>query len=94
MPSTRSVPVALAMVVVADVGVACAPKEDVTPMIVVSPGARERMARMDQLRHHGAPRRLLPRVTVEEVEEVDLPAPSEEDAAEADAPDASSADAG
>ena len=52
---------------------ACAPKEDVTPEIVVSPGARERIMVMDRFRHHGAPRRILPRVTVEEVDEADLP---------------------
>lgn len=52
---------------------ACAPKEDVTPAIVVSPGAKERIMVMDRFRHHGSPRRILPRVTVEEVDEEDLP---------------------
>jgi len=55
---------------------ACASREDATPMIVVSPGARERIMVMDRLRHHGAPRRILPRVTVEEVDESELLAPS------------------
>ena len=53
---------------------ACAGKEDVTPTIVVSPGAKERIMVMDRLRHHGAPRRLLPKVTVEEVADAELPA--------------------
>ena len=52
---------------------ACAPKEDVTPPIVVSPGVKERIMVMDRFRHHGSPRRLLPRVTVEEVDESELP---------------------
>jgi hypothetical protein len=57
---------------------ACASKGDVTPMVVVSPGAKERIMVMDRFRHHGSPRRLLPKVTVEEVDEADLPATSDD----------------
>lgn len=68
---------------------ACASKEDVTPAIVISPGAKERMMVMDRFRHHGAPRRLLPKVSVEEVDESELPAPSDDEntAEETSAPD-------
>lgn len=66
---------------------ACASKDDVTPTIVVSPGAKERIMVMDRLRHYGAPRRLLPKVTVEEVDEVELPSTeSESENATEDAP--------
>ena len=90
-----SVASALSIAALFGVGVACAPKEDVTPLIVVSPGAKERMAVMDRVRHQGAPRRLLPRVTVEEVDDVDLPATPDDDAG-SDAPDeqGDAADAG
>ena len=67
--------------------VACARRDDVTPTIVVSPGAKERIMVMDRFRHHGSPRRLLPKVTVEEVDEAELPATSENtDANEEPAP--------
>jgi hypothetical protein len=58
---------------------ACASKDDVTPTIVVSPGAKERIMMMDRLRHYGSPRRLLPKVTVEEVDEAELPPPPAEE---------------
>lgn len=51
----------------------CASKEDVTPTIVVSPGAEERILMMDRFRHHGSPRRWLPKVTVEEIDDAALP---------------------
>jgi hypothetical protein len=57
---------------------ACASKDDVTPTIVISPGAKERIMVMDRLRHHGAPRRLLPKVTVEEVDDAELPSTPDE----------------
>lgn len=60
---------------------ACASRDDVTPPIVVSPGAKERIMVMDRLRHHGAPRRFLPKVTVEEVDESELPPASEDPSA-------------
>lgn len=86
MKPTSSVAVTLFVSVLSSGGLACAPKEDVTPLIAISAGAKERMAVMDRFRHHGAPRRLLPRVTVEEVDDADLP-PTPEDDAGADAPD-------
>ena len=56
---------------------------------------------MDRFRHHGSPRRLLPKVTVEEVDEAELPAASDDDgesASEEAAPErhdtADTADAG
>ena len=74
------------LVLLVAIGSGCAPKEDVTPAIVVSPGVKERIMVMDRFRHHGSPRRLLPRVTVEEVDEADLPpASADEDANEDDA---------
>jgi hypothetical protein len=42
-------------------------------MIVVSPGAKGRIMMMDRFRHHGGVRRWLPRVTVEEVDDADIP---------------------
>jgi hypothetical protein len=58
-------------------------------MIAISPGAKERIMVMDRLRHHGSPKRLLPRVTVEEVDDAELTVPSEEDeSTEASEPDA------
>lgn len=61
---------------------ACASRDDVTPTIVISPGAKERIMVMDRFRHHGSPRRILPKVTVEEVDESELPAaPSDTSAA-------------
>ncbi len=62
---------------------ACASREDVTPTIVISPGAKERIMVMDRFRHHGSPRRLLPKVTVEEVDESELP-PTSDDASGVD----------
>lgn len=58
----------------------CLPKEDVTPVILVSPGAKERIVAMDRLRHRGAPKRLLPHVTVEEVDDDELAATNGGDA--------------
>ena len=72
----------------------CAPKEDVTPAIVVSPGAKERIMVMDRLRHHGAPRRWLPKVTVEAIDDAELPAAPEQEPPPNDvsaAPDAGAA---
>ena len=63
----------------------CASKDDVTPTIVVSPGAKERIMVMDRLRHHGSPRRLLPKVTVEEVDDAELPPTAGEESATEDA---------
>ena len=64
---------------------ACASRDDVTPTIVVSPGAKERILVMDRFRHHGSPRRILPKVTVEEVDESELPAPPSDTRAESNA---------
>ena len=64
---------------------ACASRDDVTPTIVVSPGAKERIMVMDRFRHHGSPRRILPKVTVEEVDESELPAAPDGIDAESDA---------
>lgn len=52
---------------------ACAPKEDVTPAIDISPGARARIMVMDSVRHQGSPRRWLPKVTVEEIDDAETP---------------------
>lgn len=60
--------------VAASAASACAAKEDVTPTIAISPGAKARIVVMDRYRHQGAPRRWLPHVTVEEAEEEDVDA--------------------
>jgi len=62
----------------------CASRDDVTPMIVVSPGAKERIMVMDRFRHHGAPRRWLPKVTVEEIDDAELPPTGGEESATED----------
>lgn len=54
---------------------ACAHREDTTPPITVAPGFAARIAVMDGLRHYGSPRRFLPHVTVEEVDESELEEP-------------------
>jgi hypothetical protein len=71
---------------------ACASQQEATPAIAVSPGANARIMLMDRLRHHGAPRRLLPRVTVEEADdEAGTALTSDADAPEDAEPDAEDA---
>ncbi len=41
---------------------------------------------MDRFRHHGAPRRWLPKVTVEEVDDAELPPSAGEESATEDEP--------
>ena len=48
---------------------------------------------MDRFRHHGAPRRWLPKVTVEEVDDAELPPTAGEESATEDAPAESDAGA-
>ncbi|MBX3198825.1 MAG: hypothetical protein KF894_11865 [Labilithrix sp.] len=65
----------------------CAPRrDDVTPTIEISPGAKGRIMWMDRLRHHGDVKRWLPRVTVEEIDDADLPATADEDPTAGEAP--------
>lgn len=63
---------ALFLVCTFAVGACASKQEDITPTIAISPGAKERILVMDRLRHYGSPRRLLPRVTVEEIDDVEL----------------------
>ncbi|MBX3204598.1 MAG: hypothetical protein KF764_05985 [Labilithrix sp.] len=73
----------------------CAPKrDDFTPAIEISPGAKERIMWMDRVRHHGDVRRWLPRVTVEEVDDAELPAPLLDEGTASDASNDGDADAG
>ena len=48
---------------------------------------------MDRFRHHGAPRRWLPKVTGEEVDDAELPPTADEESATEDAPAESDAGA-
>lgn len=81
------------LLVVAVTSACMAKREDVTPLIAISPGAKGRLAVMDHFRHHGEVRRWLPRVTVEEVDDADLPLAESEDAPPA-SEDSALADAG
>jgi len=56
-------------------GACAAHKDDYVPAIPISPGAEQRIAMMDRFRHHGSPKRLVPRVTVEvDMDEPPVPA--------------------
>ncbi len=48
-------------------------REDVTPNIAISPGAKGRLLVMDRMRHHGDVKKWFPQVTVEEVDESEIP---------------------
>ncbi|MCW5836442.1 MAG: hypothetical protein KIS78_28845 [Labilithrix sp.] len=78
----------------AAIALGCAPRqEDVTPAIEISPGVKGRIMWMDRLRHHGEVRRWLPRVTVEEVDDAELPPPApDEGDADDEGPSSGAAD--
>ncbi len=67
-------------VVLFGIGCGCAPKNEVTPVIVVSPGLRQRLLLMDRYKKGNDGRPRIPHVTVEEVDDAEIPEEAEQQA--------------